>query len=333
MTQAPDLSIIIVNWKSADFLRKCLKSIFANASGLSFEILVVDNASFDGSAELVEREFPGVRFVQSTENLGFAGANNLGVRSAKGRNLLFLNPDTEVIGTALELMSSFLDATPDAGAVGCKLLNTDGTVQTSCIQAFPSILNQVLDAELLRRRFPRSKLWGMAALFEDGGRPAQVDVISGACLMLRRSTFAAVGGFSSAYFMYSEDVELCYAVRQAGFKNYYVSEATVIHHGGGSSGTESHFVTVMQRESRWRFFLKYRRRFYAAAYRCAMGISAALRAALFAAALIFTLGQFHRAAFLPKFAKWVKVLRWVTGLEAWAKRFPERPRPIDYQKL
>ena len=138
------LSIVIVNWKSADFLRKCLQSIFANASDMSLEVIVVDNASFDGSAELVEREFPGVHFVQSKENLGFAGANNLGVRSAKGRNLLFLNPDTEVIGTALERMSSFLDATPDAGAVGCKLLNTDGTVQTSCIQPFPTILNQAL---------------------------------------------------------------------------------------------------------------------------------------------------------------------------------------------
>jgi len=312
------LSIVIVNWKSADFLRKCLQSIFANAGDLSLEVIVVDNASFDGSAELVEREFPGVHFVQSKENLGFAGANNLGVRSANGRNLLFLNPDTEVIGTALERMSSFLDATPNAGAVGCKLLNTDGTVQTSCIQPFPTILNQALDTEFLRKMFPKSRLWGMEPLLGDPQGPSEVEMISGACLLIRRHVFEQVGCFDTKYFMYTEDVDLCYKVWRAGWKNYYVSSATVTHHGGRSSSAkpESHFATVMQRKSKLKFFSCYRGAVYAFLYRITMGCIALLR--LFIVGLVFlpTLGLLRRPVLTQILHKWTMVLRWAIGLEA-----------------
>src|SRR5271165_5655937 len=140
-----DLSIIIVNWKSVDFLRGCLASIFSPGSSLSLEVVVVDNASYDGCEEMLSREFPQVRFIQSRENIGFARACNLGFRNSTGRVVLFLNPDTKVLGNALSSMVDGLESQSHAGAIGCKLLNGDGSLQTSCIQSFPTILNQALD--------------------------------------------------------------------------------------------------------------------------------------------------------------------------------------------
>ena len=140
-----DLSIVIVNWNSVDFLCKCLTSVYANSKGTSFEVIVIDNASFDGCEEMIQNEFSLVRFIQSQKNLGFARANNLASEQATGKVLLFLNPDTEVIGPALQCMVDLLESAPDAGLVGPKLLNTDLSVQMSCIQSFPSILNLALD--------------------------------------------------------------------------------------------------------------------------------------------------------------------------------------------
>ena len=195
-----DLSIVVINWSSVEFLRKCLASVFANTPRLKFEAIVVDNASFDGCGEMVESEFPGVIFIQSHQNLGFSGANNLGFTRSKGRNILFLNPDTEVIGPAVEAMSLWLDSQGDAGAVGVKLLNSDLSLQTSCIQAFPTILNEALDSERLRELFPKAALWGTRPLFATSATPEAVEVISGACLMAKRSVLEKVGGIQQRLF-------------------------------------------------------------------------------------------------------------------------------------
>src|SRR6185437_5827826 len=162
----PNLSIIIINWRSQAFVRDCLTSICANIGSLTHEILVVDNASFDGCEEMVRSEFPHVHFIQSQDNLGFAAANNLAFAQSTGRNILFLNPDTEIRGAAIQELVSALECLPDAGLVGARLLNSDGSLQTTCITAIPIILNQTLNSRYLRRTFPRWKIWGMRALFE-----------------------------------------------------------------------------------------------------------------------------------------------------------------------
>ncbi len=166
-----DLSIIIVNWNSKRYLGKCLKSITAHTSGLAQEIVVIDNASFDGTGEYLQRRFPQVLFIQSHRNQGFGRSNNEAFRHSRGSHLLFLNPDTEVTGPAVEILYRSLNRLPGAGVVGGRLLNSDLTVQTSCITAFPNITNQVFDAELLRRWFPRNRLWGIRALTENQGAP------------------------------------------------------------------------------------------------------------------------------------------------------------------
>ncbi len=318
-----DLSIIIVNWRSVDFLRRCLKSVYlhTNADALKFEIVVLDNASFDGCAQMIEAEFPQVRFHQVQTNLGFASANNIGFGLSTGRNVLFLNPDTEVHPGGIAKLVAFLDATADAGIVGPTLLNSDGSVQTSCIQSYPTLLNQAFDADYLRRVFPKSTLWGNRPLFDPAAGLVTADVISGACLLIRREVFDKVQLFSSNYFMYAEDVDLCYKVKCAGWGVYYLRDAVVTHHGGQSSHRkpESNFATVMTRESLYNFMLLRRGRLYAAAFRSIMAVIAALRLVLLGGVFILTLGRFKRAMLSSALRKWTGILRWSLGMEGWVK--------------
>lgn len=322
MTDQLDLSIIIINWNSATFVRKCLASIHANTKGLAFEAIVVDNASFDSCEEIVRREFPGTRFIQNKENIGFARANNLAFSHSSGRNILFLNPDTQVVGPALQGMLSCLESTPDAGIVGAKLLNSDLSIQTSCIRRFPTILNQALGAECLRRLFPKSPLWGMRPLFENEDAPAQVEAISGACMMIKKNVFEEVGLFSADYFMYSEDMDLCYRVTQAGWKIYYVPDGIVIHYGGGSTRSRAadHHAVIMMKESQLKFMRMHRGRFYAAAYRLTMTLVAVCRLTVLCGLLVVTMTRVQRQAVQLAFAKWARVFRWAIGFKGSAKR-------------
>jgi len=270
-----DLSIIIVNWNSKDYLQKCIASILSWTTDVNFEIVVIDSASFDGVDEMLKQCYPQVRFMQSDRNLGFTKANNVAFRVSTGSNILFVNPDTELIGPAINILLDYIQILSKTGAIGCKLLNADGSVQTSCIQAFPTILNQLLNSEFLRALFPKSPFWGMASLFDAKDEPAEVDVISGACLMLKRSLFEQVGLFSEDYFMYAEDLDLCYKISQSGFTNYYISGASVTHFGGGSAEKKPRdFSVVMMCESFWRFIKKYQGKIYGLAYRASTVISA-----------------------------------------------------------
>ena len=317
-----ELSIIIVNWKSCDFLRQCIESVYANDQGLNFEVIVVDNASHDGAKQMLAEKFPEVLYVQSDKNLGFALANNLGFEHSAGRNLLFLNPDTQVMGNALARLDSVLNSTPDAGIVGARLLNADSSLQTSCVQAFPSVWNQLLDAETLRQRFPGASIWGTQAFSELLPGFSPVEAISGACLMIKRDLFKTVGGFSSDYFMYSEDIDLCFKAMKAGLKNYYINDAVVMHYGGQSSGAkpESNFAVIMTRESVRRFFEIRRGRSQAILYQVTMGFAAICRIFLIGGVLLITGGRYRREALGNALKKWVSVLRWSIGLETWVKK-------------
>jgi GT2 family glycosyltransferase len=323
MADGPDLSIVIVNWKSVDFVRRCLESIYASTRDIIFEVLVVDNASFDGCGEMLEKTFRGARFIQSRENLGFARASNLATEHSTGRILLFLNPDTEVVGPSLECMVACLESLPDVGVLGPKLLNSDLSIQTSCVQSFPSLLNQVLDTEFLRALFPKSSLWRNRVLVETRPDPVPVEGISGACLMVRRSVFERVGRFNPEYFMYCEDLDLCYRVQNAGLRNYYIGTATVIHHGGQSTNSQSddQFSSLMMRESVLTFVRATRGYLYASILRSATAFGAFCRLSLLAIAMIFALSSSRRNSVSRAIVKWARVFRWAIGLETWVKRF------------
>jgi GT2 family glycosyltransferase len=255
-----DLSIIIVSWNSAAYVRKCLKGLAAHTRDVEYEIIVVDNGSYDSCGSMIAKDFPAVRFLQSAENRGFAQANNFGAERAKGDYLLFLNPDTEVVGNAAQEMLTTIKNRPQAGVLGCKLLNSDMTTQMSCVQSFPTILNQMLDAEILQRLFPRLPLWGIEPLFSDTRGVSEVHAVSGACMMINKTVFEQAGRFSPEYFMYTEDIDLCHKVQRAGYRNYYTDLVSIIHYGGGSSQQrkQNSFANVQMRESILQFFEKTR---------------------------------------------------------------------------
>ena len=316
-----DVSVIIVNWNSATFVRQCLASIYAGAPGPTFEVIVVDSGSFDDCRAVMTREFPQAIYVQSADNVGFARANNLAAERASGSCLLFLNPDTTVIGSAIGTMFHALQTLERPGAVGCRLLNGDRTLQTSCVQAFPTIGNQLLNVEVLRQRFPHLALWGIASLYSNLNAAQPVEAVSGACIMMKREVFQEIGRFSTDYFMYAEDIDLAYKAVRKGFINYYIPTASVVHYGDGSvTKARSNFAAVMAVEALWRFFRKYRGTAYAAAYRLGIGISAAARCVLLSS-LGFTrrcLGRKDDSE--ASRVKWLAVFCWCIGTEDWAAR-------------
>lgn len=323
IVKMPELSVIIVNWNSRDLLRRCLASQDAHCRGMSLETIVVDSGSFDGCGEMLAREFPRVKFIQSERNVGFAKANNLGVRSACGQQLWFLNPDTELSENSARIMLEKLATLPRAGAIGCRLLNSDGSLQTSCVQAYPTVFNQIFNSEYLRRHFPNWRMWGNAVLHAIPPRTEQIEVLSGACVMVRREAFEAVGGFTEQYFMYGEDADLCFKIARAGYGVYYTPETNIIHHGSGCSRqAKNDFSNVMLRESIYRFLKLNRGRFPAAAYRVAIATSSVVRLPLIFLLLPLSKNRVVRHG-SGSLRKWFSILRWGLGLEPWVQNYPE----------
>jgi N-acetylglucosaminyl-diphospho-decaprenol L-rhamnosyltransferase len=316
MPMLPTVSVIIVNWRSAGFVRKCLSTIFADPGSESYEVIVVDNASFDGVAGMLSAEFPQVVFIQCERNLGFAAANNIALRRSTSPRILFLNPDTELHSQALPRLIAALDRTAGAGMVGAKLLNSDGTIQTNCITALPKIVNQTLNTDPLRNIFPRCTLWGAEALYRADPRPAPVQAISGACMLCRRDALKQAGGFSEEYFMYLEDMDLCSRISQLGYGIYYVPDALIVHHGGGSSElrSESHFSSVMLRISLVRYFEIHHGRMYAALYRGTLVFTAAFRTLLVITLFPLFWIRKGRARSIHTLNKWRHILMWSIGL-------------------
>jgi GT2 family glycosyltransferase len=307
-----EVSVIIVNWNSKDYLRQCLNSLYRFCTATPLEIIVVDGASYDGCGEMLAKEFPSVMFIQSDTNLGFAKANNLGARQAVGEYLLLLNPDTEFIENTISVMISALVTMPNAGAIGCSLLNADRSVQTSCVQSFPTPVNQALDSEFLRKLFPQSSLWGTAPLHSKSDRPIPAEAISGACILVSRKLFETVKGFTEDYFMYGEDMDLCFKFTRAGHPSYYVSNTSLIHYGGGSSGQSiSDFSNVMMRVSVHRFIETHRGSASAFVYRMSLSISALIRLVLIYPTLMF--GNRVVSHGKNSVRKWSAILRWSVG--------------------
>ena len=243
---------------------------------IEYEVVVVDNASMDAPCQIITERFPWVKLILSDENIGFGRANNLGVHHSTGRYLLFLNPDTVVLGDALARMLSETQARPQAGAVGCKLLNPDGTLQTSRVLGFPTIANQLLSLAWLQRRLPNLGLWGQRPLHAAAhSKVDEVEVVPGAAILVPRPVFEAAGGFSPEYFMYAEEVDLCFAIRRAGWHNLHVKDAEIMHFGGQSTKQcEDGFSAVTMRDSVYRFFRRNHGRSYAMLYRAGMLLSA-----------------------------------------------------------
>lgn len=252
----PDLSILVVNWNVRDLLRRCLQSILANLPACQLEIIVVDNGSTDGSVEMVRTEFPQVHLIANPDNRGFPVANNQGLAVARGRYVLLLNPDTEVVGNALETMVAFADAHPDVGVVGPMLLNPDGTVQSSR-RRFPTLLTAVFESTWLQPYAPRRLLARYYVLDRPDDEVQDVDWVTGAALMARREAIEQVGPLDEGFFMYSEELDWCRRFREAGWRVVYLPTARVIHYGGKSSEQVLPARHIHFQRSKIRYFRKH----------------------------------------------------------------------------
>ena len=209
-----DLSIIIVNWNVSGLLRRCLRSIEVNRGDLALEVIVVDNASSDDSVPMVQREFPRVRLIVSRENLGYTGGNNLGIKETRGRYLLVLNPDTEIIGNAMQQMLAYLDQHPAVGVMGPQLLNPDGSVQSSRRRFLQPVAALFQGTYFGWRFFPNNRFERMHTMADlPDNRIQPVDWLLGAALMIRGETWQQVGPFDEQFFMYSDEVDWCHRCR------------------------------------------------------------------------------------------------------------------------
>ncbi len=255
-----DLSVVVVSFNAREYLRRCLATVREHTKGVSCELIVVDNASWDGSAQMVEADFPQAALIRLPANQGFAAACNRGMERAAGEFILLLNPDTELSDDAFSPMVAYCRQNSSVGVLGPRLLNSDGSLQLSC-RHFPSHLTSLFNRQsVLTRLFPGNP-FSRRYLMTDWGhdRVAPVDWLSGACLLLRREMVERIGGMDEGFFMYIEDVDLCYRAHQAGYQVVYFPEVAVTHHIGKSTGTMPNRSIVQWHRSMWRYYRKHMR--------------------------------------------------------------------------
>lgn len=247
-----DISIIIVNYNVRDYLYKCLRSIIDAKRNLSVEIIVVDNNSQDNSVDYLKPKFPEVKFISLSENIGFGKANNAGIAEAGGKYLLILNPDTILQENTLEVMHDYMENHSEVGISICKVLNADGTFQSSCRRGFPTPFASFSKLFGLQALFPKSKIFGKYnQTFMPVDETYYTEAVSGCFMFSKAEIIRSVGGFDSDFFMYGEDLDLCYRVHNSGYKNAYVHTTSIIHYKGESSKRSSqndirHFYDAME---------------------------------------------------------------------------------------
>ncbi len=247
-----DLSIIIVNYNVKAFLQNCLLSIFKAVEKISSEIIVIDNASDDGSVEIIKKNFPQVKLIESKTNLGFSKANNIGLKIARGKYICLINPDTIVEEDTFLEMIRFMESHPDVGLAGCKILNPDGTFQLACRRSFPTPWVAFTKVFGLSKLFPGSKIFARYNLtYLDENQSYEVDAVSGSFMFLRKDVYEKIGGLDETFFMYGEDLDYCYRVKQAGYKVFYFHSTKIIHFKGESTKRSNidelkHFYDAMR---------------------------------------------------------------------------------------
>jgi len=303
--EPPELSIVIVNWNTRDLLRDCLNSVYAETEATSFEVLVVDNASSDGSTAMIRGEFPQVRLMENRENLGFARANNQAIRESRGSYILLLNPDTVVLSGALDEMVSFMRAHPDVDASGPMILNPDRSLQPSTQDsryAF-DLCTRFLLEECLLGYLPRLLVRKLGKSETRSSHHRQVSAALGACIMITRRASNKVGLLDEQYFLFSEETDWFYRLKQVGGKTYFIPEARIIHHRQQSVKQTDTMLEHSYR-SRYLFMKKHHKKVQAYLFRAMVAIDC------FAAMCAFLLLQAVVRGGKREEMKWKLRCRW-----------------------
>jgi GT2 family glycosyltransferase len=287
-----DLTVIIVSYNTRALLSECLASVFSETTEVSraagaradidappgpkrgkdiaFHVAVVDNASRDGSAAMVRREFPDVELVENAENTGFARANNQILTRLRSRHAVILNSDTKILpgSRALEAMVAWMDAHPDVGALGPKIVFEDGTIQLHCARSLPSLWTSFCQLTTLARRFPGNRLTGKYLLsFWDHESPREVECLLGACMMVRREVVEQVGALDEDFFLGGEDADWCVRIERAGWKVFYEPAFTILHYGGRSKDQMEEHEGKELHIAYYKYFRKHHGAAYAGAFR------------------------------------------------------------------
>ena len=272
-----DLSVVIVSWNVRELLKRCLSSLRREMTNSGqpqdgrlenfpppSEIWVVDNASTDGTVEMLRAEFPQVHVIANSENVGFTRGNNQALAQARGRYLFLLNPDTELHPGALQVLRDYLDVHPRVGLIGPRLFYGDGTTQSSR-RRFPTLATAFFESTKLQQWFPRNRILSRYYMLDTSDDATQsVDWVNGSAMFVRRELYEQIGGLDEAFFMYSEELDWCYRARQAGWEVVYLPAAQITHYEGKSSEQAVAQRDIYFHSSKVQFFRKYRGRWVAA---------------------------------------------------------------------
>lgn len=280
-----DISIVIVNWNTKDLLRDCLKSVYQTVKDVKFEVIVVDNASNDGSVAMVTEEFTDVVIIENSENRGFGAANNQAFAVMKGRYALLLNTDAVLTENAVHELFTFMENHEEAAMAGGQLLDRDGSRQNS-IANFPTIFTLLFNISFLEYLFPR-KYPSKRYKHE---KPLAVESVIGACVMVRKKAMDEVGVFDERYFFFFEETDWALQMRVAGWRVYHVPSAMIYHLQGKSIGTNIRSRIEFYR-SRYRFFAKWRGRVYYIAIRSIIYVRLIINWVLTSIAYVLTVGM------------------------------------------
>jgi len=254
-----NVSIIIVSYNTINVILPCIQSIYESEFTESFEIIVVDNGSSDNSREAITEHFPDVQIIESGYNAGYAGGNNIGYKYSKGRNILFLNPDTIIHKAALDHMVSLADSSAECGALGPKVLNRDGSLQKSCYLS-PALSRSIASVLFLDYLPFWENITGIKTnyMFDEQTHEMIVDCVSGCCMLVKRKSLEDAGAFDESYWMYGEEGELCERIREKGYKIIFTPEASIVHLGGASTDSHSFKMRLHVERNRRMFYAQHR---------------------------------------------------------------------------
>jgi GT2 family glycosyltransferase len=273
-----DLSIIIINWNTKALLKDCLCSVFCETKDISFEVIVVDNGSTDGSAMSIRQNFPNVRLIENQKNLGYSAANNQGIKLSKGRYICLLNSDTVILENAISKLTNFLDEKPEIGAATCLLLNPDGSPQFGSALGETNLLYMLSVETGLYRIFPKNRIWGRPFLsYLDHEKPHELEVCPSAVIVIRREVIEKVGLLDENIFFGVIDWDYSYRIRKYGWKLYFYPFSRVIHYGGKSKKPIRYELLKKDYKSQFYYFHKHYGQFHMFLFRLLIMLSSSIK--------------------------------------------------------
>jgi GT2 family glycosyltransferase len=307
----PDISIIVVTWNAQRYVRECLDSLMHATAGLSAEIIAVDNASTDGTPQVINQQFPRVTLISNAENMGFAKANNVGLRLSSGDFIFLINSDVNVPPDCLKRMVGYMEQHANIGLLGPRMLGPEGKTARSCMR-FPTLWNSFCRALALDSFFARSRLFG-GSLMRDFAhdRMAEVEVLNGWFWLVRREALVQVGLLDERFFIYGEDIDWCQRFHQSGWRVVFYPEAEALHYGGASSANAPIRFCIEMQCASLQYWKKHHGRFSSACYVLISLLNHALRIAGYVAA--YTVSKSARSQAEFKIRRSAACLRWLAA--------------------